>query len=555
MTVTATADTAVTGDQTVALGVSGTNLTAGDYTLSNSTITILNGATTGSVTFTIVNDGVVEGEEFATLTISSPSTRLILGATTARTVSIVDSFKASILGFDTAITFTEGDAPILLDTDVTVTDVDSANFNTGSMRVFLNAALEVTDRLEIRNQGTGAGQIGVSGANVTFGGPVIGTCTGGFDAADLVISFNANATPAAAQALARNLTYRNVSEASSGAQRVVRICLNDGQGSIRTVHKPINIVPVSVNEQATVLGFDTAITQTGLAPAILLDVDVTVTDVDSDNFDTGSMMVYLNAAQEMADRLEIRHQGTGAGQIGVSGANVTFGGVLIGTVTGGADAVPLTISFNANATPAAAQALARNLTFRTVSADPSTAPRVVRIALNDGDGATRTVHKMVNVLTPNRSATIAGFDTAITYTEGDAPLLLDADVTVTDADSPNFDTGSMTVYLNAALEATDRLEIRNEGVGAGQIGLSGANVTYGGLLIGTVTGGADAVPLTISFNANATPAAAQALARNLTFRSVSTNPSTAQRVVRIALNDGDGGTRIVSKLVNVIATP
>lgn len=113
----------------------------------------------------------------------------------------------------------------------------------------------------------------------------------------------------------------------------------------------------------------------------------------------------------------------------------------------------------------------------------------------------------------------------------------------------------MTVYLNNAAESADRLAIRNEGTASGQIGLSGANVTFGGVTIGTFTGGTGTTPLVISFNANSTPAAAQALARNLTYRNVSTTPSTAQRVVRISLNDGDGATRIVSKLINVVAVP
>ena len=52
----AAASSAVTGDQTVTLGVSGTNITAGDYNLTNTTITILSGQTTGSTTFTIVDD-------------------------------------------------------------------------------------------------------------------------------------------------------------------------------------------------------------------------------------------------------------------------------------------------------------------------------------------------------------------------------------------------------------------------------------------------------------------------------------------------------------------
>jgi uncharacterized protein YjiK len=90
ITVTATASAAVTGDQTVALAVTGAGITAGDYTLSNATITILGGQTNGTVTFTVFNDGDVEGTETATLTISSPSAGITLGATTARNVAITD---------------------------------------------------------------------------------------------------------------------------------------------------------------------------------------------------------------------------------------------------------------------------------------------------------------------------------------------------------------------------------------------------------------------------------------------------------------------------------
>jgi hypothetical protein len=91
ITVTATASSPVTGDQSVHLGVSGAGITVADYTLSNSTIAIANGATSGSVTFTVVDDAVAEGTETATLTISNPSTGLGLGATTTQAVTITDN--------------------------------------------------------------------------------------------------------------------------------------------------------------------------------------------------------------------------------------------------------------------------------------------------------------------------------------------------------------------------------------------------------------------------------------------------------------------------------
>lgn len=91
ITVTATASVAVSGDQTVDVAVTGTNITGGDYTLSGTTITIPDGATTGSVTLTITDDAVYEGLETATITISNPSTGITLGTTTSDDVDITDN--------------------------------------------------------------------------------------------------------------------------------------------------------------------------------------------------------------------------------------------------------------------------------------------------------------------------------------------------------------------------------------------------------------------------------------------------------------------------------
>ncbi len=95
VTVTATASAAVTGNQTVSLSVTGTGITAGDYSLSNNTITILNGSTVGSVTFTVVNDLDLEPTETATLTIASPSSGISIGATSSQNITITDNDVSS----------------------------------------------------------------------------------------------------------------------------------------------------------------------------------------------------------------------------------------------------------------------------------------------------------------------------------------------------------------------------------------------------------------------------------------------------------------------------
>ncbi len=77
--------------------------------------------------------------------------------------------------------------------------------------------------------------------------------------------------------------------------------------------------------------------------------------------------------------------GTGAGQIGVSGNTVSFGGVAIGSFTASRS---LTVNFNSAATQTAVQALLRRITFSTISDTPSTLDRTVRFTLTDGDGGT-----------------------------------------------------------------------------------------------------------------------------------------------------------------------
>ena len=99
ITVTATATAAVGGDQTVDLGVSGTGITAADYDLSDAQITIPDGNTSGSVTFTVKDDLLNEGNETATLTMSNPSGGIALGATTSRDVVIEDDDNGGTLNF------------------------------------------------------------------------------------------------------------------------------------------------------------------------------------------------------------------------------------------------------------------------------------------------------------------------------------------------------------------------------------------------------------------------------------------------------------------------
>jgi hypothetical protein len=132
-------------------------------------------------------------------------------------------------------------------------------------------------------------------------------------------------------------------------------------------------------------------------------------------------------------------------------------------------------------------------------------------------------------------------DAALGYNFKSLPRVFAPNATVTDSDSANFNTGNLKVEIASGANALDVLSIRNLGTGAGQIGINGSNLTYGGTTIGTFTGGSGGSPFVISFTTTAaTPMAVQVLVRNLTFTNTSTTPNHERRYLRLTLTDNTG---------------
>jgi ELWxxDGT repeat protein len=437
--------------------------------------------------------------------------------------------------------YTEDAAAVIVSSTMTVADDDSANFDTGTLTVSLTANGTTSDRLEIRNQGTGAGQIGVSGANVTFGGVTIGSFAGGVGTAPLVVTLNASATIAAVEALARNVTFRVISQNPTTLPRTVQFQLTDGDtGTSNALGMSAAVVAVNDRPVIGVISGSTVYSEN--TPPILLASTATVADADSANFQGGNLTVNMTAGGTASDRLEIRHVGYGAGQIGLAGASVLYGGLTIGTFTGGVGTTPLVVSLNLSATAVNTRELVRNITFQSIGSPPPAGARTVQFVLNDGDGGTSTSLPVTKTVNINFVPIITLPSASPTYVQGAAALDIDGAATVSDSDSTNFATGVLTVSLTANASASDRVEIRNEGVGAGQIGVSGSNVTFGGIIIGTFAGGVGLTPLTVTFNAAATVSRVQALMRKITFRVDGVGISTLTRTVSFQVTDGDGGT-------------
>jgi murein DD-endopeptidase MepM/ murein hydrolase activator NlpD len=131
---------------------------------------------------------------------------------------------------------------------------------------------------------------------------------------------------------------------------------------------------------------------------------------------------------------------------------------------------------------------------------------------------------------------------AVVYKNGGAPQLLATSATLADSDSASFNTGHLQVELASGASPDDRLAIRNQGSAASEIGVLADSVTFGGVTIGSYSGGQGETPLVVTFNENATLAAIEHLVRNLTFANLSQETATNHRYVRLALVDDTGQT-------------
>jgi Ca2+-binding RTX toxin-like protein len=168
-----------------------------------------------------------------------------------------------------------------------------------------------------------------------------------------------------------------------------------------------NITPTNDAPTATNLSGDAATWLEG-GSAALLDVasNAVIGDIDSLNFDSGTLTVHIGAGLVAAqDQLVIN----AVGGVITTANTVSVGGVQIATYTGGGSGGgDLVFTFDADATPATVQALIRAIAFTNTGGDtPTAGARTIDWTINDGDGtanggnATRTFASSVDVLAVN----------------------------------------------------------------------------------------------------------------------------------------------------------
>ena len=258
-----------------------------------------------------------------------------------------------------------------------------------------------------------------------------------------------------------------------------------------------------------------AVNYTENDPATVIDATATVSDVDSANFDLGTLSVSFSSGGTANDGLSV-----------LPGGNVTLDTTAVTDAVSTDQDVAVVIS---KATLLANDTDPEGDTLTLTSFTQPTNGAVV----DDGEGSlTYTPDSLytgvdsftytavdgnggtnigtVNVFVgnpPNIAPALTTPGSAVNYTENDPATIIDATVTIIDVDSYDFFGGTLTVSFSASGTANDELSI----LPGGTVTLDGMDVKVSTVVIGSVAGGSGGTPLVIYWNAFATQTAAQDL--------------------------------------------
>ena len=259
--------------------------------------------------------------------------------------------------------------------------------------------------------------------------------------------------------------------------------------------------------------------------------------------------------------MSIRNQGTGAGQIGFAGGTVSYGGVAIGTVSGGAGG-NLTVAFNGMANSAAIEALIENLTYANAS-DTPTPSRTLTVEVTDAAGMGGAAQIVVTA----RNHAPAGTDNSVTTGEDTAYTFTAADFGFSDA----LDSNALAAVRITTLPGAGTLRNNGVVVTAGQsisiadiiagklafqaaLNANGAAYAQFGFQVqdngGIADGGVDLDPSanTLTVNVSRVNDAPSAVVLRNVHAPFPENASTASqiKVADIAITDVDGGANNLS---------
>jgi hypothetical protein len=409
-----------------------------------------------------------------------------------------------------------------------------------------------SDRLTVRNAASVSPKITVIGDEILFQGSRLAKYRGGQQGTPLEFCFEPSASVVSVQALMLAIAYDHVGENPGGLTRRVEFELLDSQGRYSgPATREIIVTPVN---DAPVVRLDSEqLTYVENASPLPIYRKLSVADFDSADFESGSLRLAI-VSPKSRDRLTVIPGVIDGRDVTIEGRLLLIDGEVVATSSVNLPATQIGMSLTRAATPSSIEALLRQVVFFHDGDNPTGDIRTVTLALNDGDGAgTNAPNRSIAIEVSNDAPVLTNFGATVQARAQGKSVLVASSLYVSDADSTDFDGGQLVVSLPSGGLSTDELTISNVGTLAGQVGVSGVSVTYGGVVVGTFGGGTQGQSLVITFNTKATAAAVQAVGRAVLFRATAATTLRSSRTLRFTLSDGDGGTSAaVEKLLDIL---
>ena len=470
-------------------GITGSyNGSTGVLTLTGST-TVANYQTAlRSITFSSTSDNPTSFGTDTSRTIGWTASDGTLSSTAATsTVNITAVNDAPVVTAGTTASFTEQGSAVALSSTLTVSDADNQNLASATVSI---GGFVTGDTLNFTDQN------GI---------------TGSYNGSTGVLTLTGSATVANYQTALRSITFSSTSDNptnfGASTSRTISWRANDGTANSTATNSTVNITAV---DDAPVVTAGVTVNYSALGAAVVLDSTLTATDADNRTLAGATVSISTNLVT--GDALNFINQN------GISGSYNSGTGVL--TLTG-------------SATVANYQTALRSITYSSTNADPtnggSESTRTISWTVNDGALDSAAATSTVNVGAP---VVVAG--ATASFTEQGTAVVLDAGLTLTDNDSTN--QASATVSISSGFFAGDTLNFTD------QNGITGSFDGSTGVL--TLTGS--------SLVANY-----QAALRSITFSSASDNPTnfgtSTSRTITWTANDGTLDSTPATSTLNITA--
>ena len=299
------------------------------------------------------------------------------------------------------LAYTEGDAATVIDSSLTITDVDDTNIE-GATITISGGYQSSEDVLALGNTG-----LGISVASNSSG----------------VLTLTGSTTEDNYKTALESVTYFNSNTNNpNNSNRTITWVVSDGTANSSGVTSTITVADTNDAPVLSDAGATLAYTEGGSATAI--DSSLTITDGDDTNIE-GATITISSGYQSSEDVLSLGNTG-----LGISVAS-NSSGVL--TLTGS------TTKDNYKT------ALESVTYFNSNTNNPNNSNRTITWLINDGDANSAAATSTITVADVNDAPTLSDAGDTLAYTEGDNATVIDSTLTIADVDDTNIESATITI--------------------------------------------------------------------------------------------------------------